>query len=147
VAVRVTFDLSYRALDPAARSLFRLLGVADTPDFSVDAAAALLGTGRTRARQLLAELVRTHLVEVDAAGRHHFHDLLRLYAAERAEAEDDAEERAAARARLFEWYLDVASAATARLVPQVRRLPRPDRRAAPAVDFEEDTGALAWLDA
>ncbi|WP_433260038.1 BTAD domain-containing putative transcriptional regulator [Actinosynnema sp. CS-041913] len=147
-AVRATFDLSYRTLDPAVRALFRLLGVVKTPDFPVHAAAALLGVGYGRARRLLAELVGTHLVEVDGNDRYHFHDLLRLYAAERAAAEDGADERAAARARLFDWYLDLAAAATARLTPHVLRLTRADRAAgAPVVDFEEDTGALAWLEA
>ncbi|MBB5953714.1 DNA-binding SARP family transcriptional activator [Saccharothrix tamanrassetensis] len=147
-AVRAAFHLSYRRLDPAVRTLFRLLGVVETPEFSVHAAAALLGVGYTRARRLLTELVRAHLVDVDASGRHQYHDLLRLYAAERATDEDDPDDRAAARARLFDWYLDTAAAATAKLTPHVLRLTRPDRPAAPAppVDFEEDTGALAWLE-
>jgi DNA-binding SARP family transcriptional activator len=144
-AVRATFDLSYRALDPAVRALFRLLGVVGTPDFTAHSTAALLGVSQSRAGRLLAESVRTHLVEVDAGGRHHFHDLLRLYAAERAQVEDRAHERDAARARLFDWYLDTAAAAADRLTPHVLRLTQRERRAAVA-DFADDAEALAWLE-
>jgi DNA-binding SARP family transcriptional activator/Tfp pilus assembly protein PilF len=136
-AVRVTFELSYSTLQPAVRRVFRLLGLVPGPDFTAQAAVALAGVDH------LAELVKAHLVDVDTTGRHHFHDLLRLYAAERALAEDTAAEREQARGRLFDWYLTTAAAATSRLAPHVLRLTEPSAD----VHFADDASALAWLEA
>ncbi|GLY79307.1 AfsR/SARP family transcriptional regulator [Actinoallomurus iriomotensis] len=106
LGVRASFRLSYRALDPPARRLFRLLGLLDTPDFAVWTAAALLdGTPRT-AQDLLDELVDVRLLSVTATSaargvRYGFHDLVRIYARERAEAEEPEDARRAALVRAF----------------------------------------------
>ncbi|CAM5401548.1 MULTISPECIES: AfsR/SARP family transcriptional regulator [Streptomyces griseus group] len=101
--VRASFGLSYEGLRPGARRLFRLLGLLEAPDFPLWAAAAAVDTELREAQELLDELVDVHLLDVrlpDASGtpyggqaRYAFHDLIRAYARERA----DAEETAAAR--------------------------------------------------
>lgn len=139
-AVRTAFDHSHAALDPATARLFALLGLHPGPDFTAEAAAALLGTELPVAEHLLDELATAGLVQRTAADRFQFHDLLRLYAAEHAEAEPD---RAAAWERLCEWCLATTDAATAFeyvgsvQIPRVRTVS--DR-------FADRHEALAWLE-
>lgn len=98
--VRASFGLSYEGLRPAARRLFRLLGLLEAPDFPLWAAAAVLDTEPRPAQELLDELVDVHLVDVTGIPhgqvRYGFHDLIRAYARERAEEEDPAASRHAA---------------------------------------------------
>ncbi|WP_069737641.1 BTAD domain-containing putative transcriptional regulator [Streptomyces sp. EN27] len=100
--VRASFGLSYEGLRPGARRLFRLLGLLEAPDFPLWAAAAAVDTELREAQELLDELVDVHLLDVrlpDASGtpnrqaRYAFHDLVRAYARERAEAEETAATR------------------------------------------------------
>jgi hypothetical protein len=147
-AVRAAFDLSYAALAPGARRLFRLLGLVPGPEVTADAAAALTGTLPERAARLLDRLAAAHLIDQDTAGRFAFHDLLRLYAAERARHEDTGEERKAATRRLLDWYLHTVDAAARMLYPDKLRLPLPLAEAPrPATPFADHRGALAWCEA
>jgi len=147
-AVRAAFDLSYTALAPEARRLFRLLGLIPGPDVTAAAAAALIGAPPPQAAQLLDRLAAAHLIDQDAAGRFAFHDLLRRYAAERAQQEDTREEREAAIGRLLDWYLHTVDAAARMLYPDKLRLPLPLAEAPrPATPFRDHSGALVWLDA
>jgi DNA-binding SARP family transcriptional activator len=147
-AVRVAFDLSYTALAPETRRLFRLLGLVPGPEVTPAAAAALIGALPQQAAQLLDRLASAHLIDQDAAGRFAFHDLLRLYAAERAHHEDTREERTAAIGRLLDWYLHTVDAAARILYPDKLRLPLPRAEAPqPETPFHDHRGALAWLDA
>jgi tetratricopeptide (TPR) repeat protein len=122
--VRATIGHSYSRLADPARRMFRMLGLAPGPDITTEAAAALTGTTRRQARRLLAKLVAAHLADEHAPSRYSLHDLIRLFAAERAEHEEPAVERAAALTRLFEWYLSRADAAGRALYPDLLRLPR-----------------------
>lgn len=104
--IRANFWLGYRDLPPDAARMYRRLGLLDIPDFVPWVGAALLDIGTNEAEDLVEQLVDAQLLEVrgrDATGevRYHFHDLLRLYAAERCEAEDSPEDRLAALARAF----------------------------------------------
>ncbi|MGW1732965.1 BTAD domain-containing putative transcriptional regulator, partial [Streptomyces sp. NPDC001999] len=87
LAVKATFELGYGQLEPAQARAFRLLGLADGPDISLAAAAALLNLEVHAAEDLLESLVDTSLLESAAPGRYRYHDLVRLYA--RACAERD----------------------------------------------------------
>jgi len=62
-------------------------------------------------------LTRAHLLVEHIPGRYTFHDLLRAYAAERANAEDPAVDRSAALHRLLDHYLHSAHAAALALDP------------------------------
>ncbi|MEU6249441.1 helix-turn-helix domain-containing protein [Glycomyces sp. NPDC047010] len=108
VDLRAVFSWSYRALEPDAARLFRLLSLVPGPDFGTDAAAAL--HGGPEAARAFRTLVEGHLVEPDGGGRYRLHDLIRLYAAELLEAEAPQEDRDAALDRLLDWYLQSAGA-------------------------------------
>jgi tetratricopeptide (TPR) repeat protein/transcriptional regulator with XRE-family HTH domain len=120
LAVRASLTLSYRGLDPAARLLFGRLGLLQAPDVAAWVAAALLDSPVEQAAELADRLVDARLLEVagqDASGqvRYRFHDLVGVYARERAEAEDPPTERTAALARAFGAWLQLAEDADARL--------------------------------
>ncbi len=144
-AVRAAFDLSYAALRPETSRLFRLAGLTPGGEVTAPSAAALADLEPPHAARLLAELAYAHLVEELAPGRYALHDLLHLYAAELATAEDPPADRAAARQRLYDWHLGGVSAAGALLYPQMQRLPVPDDL--PERAFAGPSAALAWLDA
>jgi DNA-binding SARP family transcriptional activator len=146
-AVRAALDLSYRGIPAPAQRLFRLLGLVPGGDLTPPAAAALTSAEPAVAERLLDRLAGAHLIRERAAGRYAFHDLLRLYARQLTEAEDPAPERAAAAARLYDWYLHHATAAADLLYPQMLRLPvMPVATPLPPAGFREPAGALTWLD-
>ncbi|MCX4489363.1 MULTISPECIES: AfsR/SARP family transcriptional regulator [Streptomyces] len=138
LAVKATFELGYGQLEPAQARAFRLLGLADGPDISLAAAAALLNLHPHVAEDLLEALVDTSLVESAAPGRYRYHDLVRLYA--RACAERDEQppvEKELALSRLLDFYLATAAG--------VYALERPGDRLA---DHREPTqySGLAFAD-
>jgi DNA-binding SARP family transcriptional activator/Flp pilus assembly protein TadD len=146
-SVRATFDLSYAALPAQAQRLFRVLGLAPGPDFTADTAATLLDTTPDHAGPLLDLLANAHLIQQHAPGRYTFHDLLRLYAKHRAEAEDPDPDRRRALRRLLDRYLHISDAAARLLHPRMLRLPVPPRSTTMPLPFTDNPGALAWLDA
>jgi tetratricopeptide (TPR) repeat protein len=116
IEVRASLALSYEGLDGETRRLFRRLGLLAAPEVAAWAAAALLDRRLADTNRLLERLVDAHLAEVggvDAAGqvRYRFHDLVRLYARERADAEEPAAERRAAVGRALGGWLALAEAA------------------------------------
>jgi tetratricopeptide (TPR) repeat protein len=115
--VRAVFSWSYRALNPDTARMFRLLGLHPGPDMTVGAAASLAGIAPDRARALLVELTRGHLLSERRPGRYAFHDLLRAYATEQARDRDDDGTRRAAVGRLLDHWLHTACAAAALLDP------------------------------
>ena len=144
-AVRAAFDVSYGCLEPAAHLLFRRLGLAPGSDYTADDAAALLGgVDRLAADRLLRRLAGAHLVDEHAPGRYACHDLLRVYAAERAAEEEPAEQRHAALDRLYDGYLHRAQAAADALYPHMLRLPDASEGGGPRPTHQD---ALAWLEA
>ncbi|MEU6677958.1 BTAD domain-containing putative transcriptional regulator [Streptomyces sp. NPDC046925] len=147
LAVKATFELGYGQLEPAQARAFRLLGLADGPDLSLAAAAAVLDLPQEETEDLLEMLVDTSLVESAAPGRYRYHDLVRLYARACAERELSEGERGAATSRLLDFYL--ASAA------RVYAIERPGDRTADhlevtdraGLDFTDSTKAFDWLHA
>ncbi|MGF1242375.1 AfsR family transcriptional regulator, partial [Streptomyces sp. 2-6] len=57
LAVKATFELGYGQLEPAQARAFRLLGLADGPDISLAAAAAVLNLDPHTTEDLLEALV------------------------------------------------------------------------------------------
>ncbi|GGP95377.1 AfsR/SARP family transcriptional regulator [Streptosporangium pseudovulgare] len=113
VGLRANFSLSYQGLGRPAATLFRRLGLLDAPDFADWTAAALLGTGVAEAQAHLEELLDAQLVHTigrDPAGqlRHRLHDLVRLYARERALAEEPEDRRREILARFLGCLLTLA---------------------------------------
>jgi tetratricopeptide (TPR) repeat protein len=142
-AVRAVFASSYRAMPADARRLFRLLGAIPGADVTAEAAASLAGATAEATARALDRLVEAHLVDRHRPGRYRLHDLLALYAAERAAAEDP--DRAEATERLLDWYLHRADACRERLYPSYFHMPLPARDA-PAIEPDRDAAA-AWLKA
>src|SRR5216683_562954 len=146
--VRAVFSWSYRQLSAPAAGMFRLLGMHPGPDISGMAAASLAGVPRERARAALRELAEAHLVTEHAASRFAFHDLLRAYAAERAEAHDSDARRRAATHRALDHYLHTAHAAALLLYPAREPLALvPPRPGVVPEDLADHAQALAWCDA
>ncbi len=146
-AVRAVFSWSYRNLDPAAARAFRLAGLHPGASFEAYVIAALCGTTLSEARRHLHLLVRAHLVQPAAAGRHGMHDLLRGYARELAATEDSPDERGAALTRLFDYFLHGAATAMNVFHPaRQHRRPRVLAAATPSPSFGDAAAALSWLD-
>ncbi|MEU5685446.1 AfsR/SARP family transcriptional regulator [Streptomyces venezuelae] len=148
LAVKATFELGYGQLEPAQARAFRLLGLADGPDLSLAAAAAVLDLPLDETEDVLESLVDTSLVESAAPGRYRYHDLVRLYA--RACAERDEQppgERDAAMSRLLDFYLASAARVYAIERPGDRTVDHLEPTEHAGQDFTDDTKALDWLHA
>jgi DNA-binding SARP family transcriptional activator/Tfp pilus assembly protein PilF len=148
--VRAVFSWSYATLKPPAARLFRLLGLHPGPGVSIAAAASLAGHGLAKTRQLLTELARANLLTEHLPGRYTFHDLLRIYATDLADAHDADRTRRAAVTRVLDHYTHTAHAADRLL--HAARDPIPVPLATPASDTTpEDLAdyaqAMAWLTA
>ncbi|MDT3399638.1 BTAD domain-containing putative transcriptional regulator [Streptomyces sp. B1866] len=148
--VRAAFDLSYRDLLPEDRRLFRLLGLAPGFDITVPAAAALTGADERETARGLDRLVARNLLETHREGRFRFHDLLRLYARERAEREDDPKERETAVRWALHWYqatAERAALATRYYVAPAGAGTLPEAGPPEPLDFDGPAAGLAWLNA
>ncbi|WP_158887998.1 AfsR/SARP family transcriptional regulator [Amycolatopsis anabasis] len=108
LAVEATFDLGYAQLEPPQRRAFRLLAVVDGVGFTLPAASSILGLDEETTLPLVESLVDASLLEEPAPRHFRFHDLVKLYARQRSEAEDPDTERAAALARLLDYALATA---------------------------------------
>ena len=150
--VRSSFRVSYdslskprRGLDPARA--FRLLSLWQGESISIQAAAALLGQTNDEVAETLEGLVDVNLLESPAADWYRFHDLLKVYAMERAQAEEPEAARDEAVSGLLWWYLDTAQAAADTVSPQRYQVPRePTTPAYPPLAFDSMEAALAWYD-
>ncbi|MFD8141646.1 BTAD domain-containing putative transcriptional regulator [Streptomyces sp. NPDC059708] len=153
--VRASFELSHRYLPRDAARLYRLLGLLSVPDFTAWVGAALLDGGVLDAERLMEHLVDTQFLQVvgvDATGRlrYRFHDLMRLYARERAAEEETERDRAAARDRAFRTYLTIAEQAYQREYGGdygTVHGDTPRRAVEPDLLDELLTDALGWLEA
>ncbi|SEE58257.1 helix-turn-helix domain-containing protein [Streptomyces sp. TLI_105] len=87
--VRAVLCGSYRTLPDATARFFRALALHPAPTMSAEAAASLAGVGMPQALRHLRELTSGSLLSRDGEGLYVLHDLVRAYAAERAESEGD----------------------------------------------------------
>ena len=152
LAVRASFQVSYDSLRTSSRGgdparAFRLLGLWPGTAISLPAAAALLGDPEHGLAETLETLVDINLLESPAPDWYRFHDLLRVYATERAQAEEPEAVRDEVVNRLLRWYLDTAEAAANVVSPQRYLVPRePVPTTRPPLAFTSLEGALAWYD-
>jgi DNA-binding SARP family transcriptional activator/tetratricopeptide (TPR) repeat protein len=114
---RAVFSWSYRALSTDTAQVFRLLGLHPGRDVTIPAVASLAAIPPDRARALLTELTRAHLLAEHAPGRYAFHDLLRAYATEQAHTRDSRAVRDAAVGRVLDHYLHAAHGAAMLMQP------------------------------
>jgi DNA-binding SARP family transcriptional activator len=146
--VRAVFSWSHHQLSTPAARMFQLLGLHPGPDTTAAAAASLAGLDPGHARRLLRELTHAHLLTEHTPGRYTSHDLLRAYAAEQADANQDCEARNAAIGRVLDHYLHTAHTAALLLNPS--REPICLGAAPGGVTTEQLTShqqALAWFEA
>jgi DNA-binding SARP family transcriptional activator len=152
LAVRASFEVSFASLPPsvtpggmAPARVFRMLGLWHGPSIGLRAAAALLGEDEDRVADALEYLVDAHLLESTAPDCYSFHDLLRVYAAERAFADEAREVTYEAVHRIVAWYLHAASTANAVVAPQRDTVPlEPLPPACTSLTFRDISGALDW---
>ncbi|MQA08405.1 MAG: hypothetical protein GEU98_07585 [Pseudonocardiaceae bacterium] len=144
---RAVFSWSYRALSAEAAQAFRYLGLHPGPEISLPVAMALLRTTAGTTRRLLDSLVSVHLLEHDQRNRYRFHDLLRVYAAERAAEEDPKTERDAAMGRMLDWYLHTLHRARVAVFAEAPlELAQPEDEFVRPLDFATMAEATAWYD-
>jgi DNA-binding SARP family transcriptional activator len=153
LAVRASFQVSFTTLPASAQpggidpaDAFRMLGLWHGPSISSAAAAALFGTTEDRASDALEILVDARLLESTSPDRYKFHDLLRVYSSERAVADLPEQARNAAIARLLEWYMRTADAASTAVVPGRYDIPLVPAEAVQPLSFSTAEEALAWYD-
>lgn len=118
--VRSSFACTYQYLAPLQRALFRRLGLLPGTEFADWVAMPLLGVPAESATALAEDLASMRLLEAagtDACGsaRYRIPDLLRIFARERAAAEENQQDLNAALARLHGMWLRLAEQADARL--------------------------------
>ncbi|QUQ64764.1 AfsR/SARP family transcriptional regulator [Kutzneria sp. CA-103260] len=138
---------SYRALTDEQTRVFGLLGIAPGPDISVPAVASLTALPVGQAMAVLRALERVSLVQQQVPGRYRMHDLVGLFAADKARRDHPEADREAALRRLVDFYLHTAHAADRLLDPHARRVrlasPAPGTHPQPLPDMP---AALAWFD-
>ncbi|GAA0624134.1 transcriptional regulator AfsR [Kutzneria viridogrisea] len=113
VAVANTFRLGYDQLDSESAHAFRLLSISGLHGFSRYSAAAMLDRPPAVAERLCEQLVDLSLLESVGPGRYRYHDLVRLYACDRARESEPSGDRVAALTRLLDFHLTVAITTTA----------------------------------
>ncbi|MEV5974283.1 BTAD domain-containing putative transcriptional regulator [Streptomyces sp. NPDC051921] len=146
LAVKATFELGYGQLEPAQARAFRLLGLADGPDISLAAAAAVLDLPEWETEDLLEALVDTSLLESAAPGRYRYHDLVRLYARACAERDEHPPaERDLALSRLLDFYLSTASRVYAIERPGDRLVDHLEPTHYEGLTFTDRHAAQDWL--
>jgi tetratricopeptide (TPR) repeat protein len=154
LAVRASFEVSFASL-PGPETLggvdpgraFRLLGLWTGSSVSLPAAAALLGEPEDAVADALDVLVDAHLLELRAPDRYRFHDLLRVYAAERARTQETEQACEAAVIRVLAWYLHTTEAAARVISPQHSRVPlEPPPDTVEPLGFISLEQALDWCE-
>jgi tetratricopeptide (TPR) repeat protein len=154
--VRASLQLGYETCTDIQRRLLRLLGVLTAPDVPGWVAGDLLGVSAMDGLDQLEALVDAQLVEFlpyeGAAGasaptRYRLHDLVRLFARERAMIEESDEARRAAIERVFSGYRRRAEAAAMVRWPQDWRRRGSHREAGRLMLSDDQAPAAEWFNA
>jgi len=146
--MRAVLSWSYRILSPPAARLFRLLGIHPGPQVSTAAAASLAGQPLPETYCQLAELRRANLLVESPAERYGLHDLLRVYAAELARADEPDDHLQAATTRMIDHYTHSAYRADTVLNPSRDPIPLPLALPADGTrpeQFADHHQAISWL--
>ncbi|WP_428964778.1 ATP-binding protein [Micromonospora fluostatini] len=136
LGVRSAFEVSYRQLDPTTARVFRRASLIPGTDFAPALVAAVAGTDEETAAAALEELVEAGVL-LTTGDRYQFHDLVRLYAQERLDAEEQPACRTRAHTQMVDWLLRRTRQAGAMFEPVACRADSP---------FDDDRAAASWLD-
>ncbi|WP_204005974.1 AfsR/SARP family transcriptional regulator [Virgisporangium aurantiacum] len=145
--LRAALSWSHRALDPDAAAMFDRLGLHPANDIGLESAAALANVPVWQAKRSLDRLAAAHMVAQRHPDRYELHDLIRLYAVDRAQRAGAGPANEAAVRRLLDWYLHAAVSADVALMPSRRRkfVAPYTPSAAPPV-FADQNRAMAWFE-
>ncbi|MCT2581530.1 ATP-binding protein [Actinophytocola gossypii] len=147
-SVTAVLSWSYDALTSVHARVFALLGLMPGPDFGLAAVACLAEVREPEARTAMRELERVSFVSRSRAGRWQLHDLVRLFAANRAEQTVPADEREAAVLRVVDHYLHTAQVADRKLDGNRRTVALdPPVRGSRVVEIADHATAMAWFTA
>ncbi|MGW0436579.1 AfsR/SARP family transcriptional regulator [Micromonospora sp. NPDC003197] len=145
--IRAIFSWSYRALGARAARVFRLLSLHPGPDTTLPATASLADVALGEARLLVGELVRTGLLVEHAPGRFSMHDLIRTYAHELVQLQEDDTIRTQAFRRLAHHYWQTAYEGNLLLSPSIV-LDSPEAMdTVVTAQLTNANDAIAWLNA
>ncbi|MEW1761235.1 tetratricopeptide repeat protein [Streptomyces cyaneofuscatus] len=144
--VTASFRASYDALDEEQRLLFTLCGLHPGPRVGLHAVAALADLPLSAVRRRMRILCNAHLADTDGAGHYKLHDLLHVYARERAHEDLPEEVTREALDRLIDCYLYTADRADQAVAPGRYRLPHTvDRPPHSIADVGDQAAALTWF--
>jgi DNA-binding SARP family transcriptional activator len=154
LAVRACFQVSFDSLPHPERTdevdpahAFRLLGLWQGSSIGLPAAAAVIAQPESPVAGALEVLVDAHLLESPTPDRYQFHDLLRHFAAERAQADEPPGSAVDAMRRVLSWYLHTAEAAASVVAPNRERVPlEPPEPGCHPLAFATAGQALAWCE-
>ncbi|MGI5229474.1 ATP-binding protein [Actinoallomurus sp. CA-142502] len=105
------FGMSYGQLPATAQKVFRRLALVPGRGFDATLAAVVGELPIEDAWDALDELVDLGLLQDSTSGRYRFHDLVRLFARERLDADDTDAERDTISETLMSWLLRMATTA------------------------------------
>jgi tetratricopeptide (TPR) repeat protein len=151
LSVRAAFEWSYQLLTEEQRRAFRLLGWHPGPTITPVVITAVAAVSPAQGRQLLRELVEHNLLEqLSSAGipggpRYRMHDLVRLYAQERADTEEPPAQRAEAVKRLAHSYLEITREADHLLRPYISNDPATSTTPGTVLALADPSQARTWL--
>ncbi|MFI6498839.1 BTAD domain-containing putative transcriptional regulator [Nonomuraea typhae] len=154
LGIRSTFSFSYESLSAeeggeAAIRLFVLLGLLELPVVGSGVAAALAGRTEATVRRALDRLVQAQLLQVAGTGRFAMHDLMRLFAREKAAEHISFDEARSAIQRAAHAYLATGRDAQLMLLPALAgRTPLgPPERPRDGPAFGAVDQVVTWIDA
>jgi tetratricopeptide (TPR) repeat protein len=150
LAVRASFELSYRELSTADGMLFSRLGILVGKDFGAELAALVQGSEHP-VIEGIERLIDAQLLEVNADRRYGFHDLLRLFAREKLAASTSVEEQEGIKQQIVNWAFEQSKLKNAFLDPVKRHqiVQQWIGNSEVNADFDEQSVsifALAWFE-
>jgi tetratricopeptide (TPR) repeat protein len=146
--VELAFATSYETLPPSLKRMLRLLALHPGRDCDAYAAAALADIDLDHARRQLADLADASLVGSRTADRFELHDLVRVFALNRAHEDDPPSARRAALTRLLDHYRWASAVAMDLYAPEEHhRRPHVAESGTAVPSLTQRSMATAWLDA
>jgi tetratricopeptide (TPR) repeat protein len=110
-AVRASLEISYYELPAREAGVFRQLAALPGPGFSLPLAAAASRLAVAEVEELLEGLLALQLLTSTGPDRYRFHDLVRVFAAERLDIDDPPDTRQEVANRAYVWLLRQMDAA------------------------------------
>ncbi|MFI9387396.1 BTAD domain-containing putative transcriptional regulator [Kutzneria sp. NPDC052558] len=144
--VEASFQLSYDQLPADRARALRRLALPDTETVPLWAAATLLARDEYDAEDELDRLVDTGLAQSPRVGHYRLHDLLRVFARDRAAEQDPPGDTAAALERLLDFLLATVRSAYRVVRPGHRMADLLAGHSAAGLDFATADEAHAWFD-